>query len=173
MKFCTHCGKELFDAAVICPGCGCPTNDQSTQQSFFGQSFANSDPKPYLNVLSEKVKTEAFIWSAVAALQIIFSIVLFASDGEKSIATSLLIIAALNIFSAYSDMQYSKEVVSNPKDIAAKYTPVTGLVIALIYNIIFGGVIGVVGIAFGFMTRSYVMENIRIFRQFDRSNNQQ
>ncbi len=24
MKKCTHCGKELFDQAVICPGCGCP-----------------------------------------------------------------------------------------------------------------------------------------------------
>lgn len=24
MKKCTYCGKELFDQAVICPGCGCP-----------------------------------------------------------------------------------------------------------------------------------------------------
>lgn len=23
MKFCQHCGKELFDEAVVCPGCGC------------------------------------------------------------------------------------------------------------------------------------------------------
>lgn len=23
MKFCTHCGKELLDEAVFCPGCGC------------------------------------------------------------------------------------------------------------------------------------------------------
>jgi len=23
MKYCAHCGKELFDGAVICPGCGC------------------------------------------------------------------------------------------------------------------------------------------------------
>ncbi len=25
MKYCTHCGKEIMDEAVICPGCGCPT----------------------------------------------------------------------------------------------------------------------------------------------------
>ena len=24
MKFCSHCGNELMDEAVICPGCGCP-----------------------------------------------------------------------------------------------------------------------------------------------------
>ncbi|MBO7310795.1 MAG: zinc ribbon domain-containing protein [Clostridia bacterium] len=23
MKFCSHCGKELLDAAVVCPYCGC------------------------------------------------------------------------------------------------------------------------------------------------------
>ena len=24
MKFCTKCGKELLDEAVVCTGCGCP-----------------------------------------------------------------------------------------------------------------------------------------------------
>lgn len=24
MKYCSHCGSELFDEAVICPKCGCP-----------------------------------------------------------------------------------------------------------------------------------------------------
>lgn len=23
MKFCSKCGKELIDEAIICPGCGC------------------------------------------------------------------------------------------------------------------------------------------------------
>ena len=23
MKYCSKCGKELFDEAIICPGCGC------------------------------------------------------------------------------------------------------------------------------------------------------
>ena len=29
MKFCTHCGKELMDEAVVCPGCGCSVTNQS------------------------------------------------------------------------------------------------------------------------------------------------
>ncbi|MBO5715872.1 MAG: hypothetical protein J6S23_05720 [Clostridia bacterium] len=28
MKYCSKCGKELFDEAVICPQCGCPTEHQ-------------------------------------------------------------------------------------------------------------------------------------------------
>ncbi len=26
MKYCTHCGKELLDDAMICTGCGCAVN---------------------------------------------------------------------------------------------------------------------------------------------------
>lgn len=26
MKYCQKCGREIMDEAVICPGCGCPTN---------------------------------------------------------------------------------------------------------------------------------------------------
>ena len=41
MKFCSKCGKELDDGAVICPGCGCAvdspapvTNTKSDSGSF-------------------------------------------------------------------------------------------------------------------------------------------
>ena len=27
MKYCTHCGKELLDEAVVCVACGCPVQD--------------------------------------------------------------------------------------------------------------------------------------------------
>ncbi|MCH5151434.1 MAG: DUF4190 domain-containing protein [Clostridiales bacterium] len=27
MKYCGHCGSELLDEAVVCPKCGCWTND--------------------------------------------------------------------------------------------------------------------------------------------------
>ena len=41
MKFCQHCGKEILDEAVICPGCGCsvqPTNN--TQEPEVDQSVS-------------------------------------------------------------------------------------------------------------------------------------
>ena len=28
MKFCSHCGKEMFDKAVVWVGCGCPVVSQ-------------------------------------------------------------------------------------------------------------------------------------------------
>lgn len=32
MKFCSKCGKELMDDAVVCVGCGCPVNTNAQQQ---------------------------------------------------------------------------------------------------------------------------------------------
>ena len=29
MKYCSHCGKELLDEAVICPSCGCKAAQNS------------------------------------------------------------------------------------------------------------------------------------------------
>ena len=31
MKYCEKCGKELFDEAIICPGCGCPVEGASVE----------------------------------------------------------------------------------------------------------------------------------------------
>ena len=31
MKFCSKCGKELHDEAIICPGCGCAADDSIKQ----------------------------------------------------------------------------------------------------------------------------------------------
>ncbi len=33
MKYCTKCGAELYDEAVVCPKCGCPTADYKAQSS--------------------------------------------------------------------------------------------------------------------------------------------
>jgi len=33
MKFCSHCGKEIMDEAVICPGCGCAVAGNQISQN--------------------------------------------------------------------------------------------------------------------------------------------
>ena len=30
MKYCTHCGKEVLDEAVVCPSCGCKVGSTTT-----------------------------------------------------------------------------------------------------------------------------------------------
>lgn len=43
MKYCSHCGKEIMDAAIICPNCGCSVSDRN---------FKKDTPSAGLNVLS-------------------------------------------------------------------------------------------------------------------------
>ncbi len=41
MKYCSHCGKEIMDEAVICVNCGCSVNSQTS-----GQNISNPDDAP-------------------------------------------------------------------------------------------------------------------------------
>lgn len=33
MKFCSHCGKEIMEKAVICPGCGCQIEESEADRA--------------------------------------------------------------------------------------------------------------------------------------------
>ena len=154
MKYCTHCGKELLDEAVICVGCGCAVAEQ-------GQSayYVTADSNVLLNTLSQRLNTNGIIWLVIGILQIL---------GGLFINWFLLIVGVLNIISSVQDMQYSKTLLEKPNGIVAKFEPITGPVITLIYNLIIGGVIGVVGSIYYFVAiRNYVMENKQFFAGLD------
>lgn len=147
MKFCSHCGKQLFDEAVICPGCGCSAAAPIVT--------AQPTTKNLLTKLSERIKTNGIIWIVIAAIQIIIGL---------CGAWFTLIVGALNIISAIKDINYSKAVLVNPNGIVRNYEPLASPIITLVYNLIIGGVIGVVGSIYYFVAlRSFVMENKNAF----------
>lgn len=37
MKFCSKCGKQILDEAIVCMGCGCPIENSSSSMSLFGE----------------------------------------------------------------------------------------------------------------------------------------
>lgn len=159
MGFCTHCGKELFDEAVICTGCGCSC----------APSGANVNPVTYatggnalLNTLSNRLNTNAIIWLVIGILQIL---------GGIFINWFLLIVGLLNIISSVNDMNYSKQILQNPTGIVTRFEPITGPIITLVYNLVIGGVVGVVGSIYYFVAiRSFVLENKDFFANLDTQN---
>lgn len=151
MKYCSKCGKELMDEAVICVGCGCAVNGQPGQTAY----NATVDSATLLNTLSQRINTNGIIWLVISILQIL---------GGLFINWFLLIVGVLNIVSSVQDMNYSKTVLKNPTGIVAKFEPITGPIITLIYNLVIGGVIGIVGSIYYFIAiRNYVMENKQFF----------
>ena len=153
MKYCTHCGKELMDEAVICVGCGCAVDGHTK----LGSSAVECDA--LISKLSQRLNTNGIIWLVIGALQII---------GGLVINWFLLIVGVLNIISAVQDMNYSKTLPNNPTGIVARFEPMTGPIITLIYNLVIGGVIGVAGSIYYFVAiRNFVMENRQAFESLD------
>ena len=160
MKYCTHCGKQLFDEAVVCPGCGCPAEPLNNFTGGFAQGFPAAPSPMLLGQLSQRLKVNAIIWICIGALQLLFGVVL-----EWWVTA---VVGGLNIASAVGDITYSKEILTNPKGIVAKFEPVTEPIITLAYNLVIGGVVGVIGSVYYFLAiRNFVMENKASFAFYD------
>lgn len=153
MKFCQKCGKELLDEYVACPVCGCPTNISS----FTALSNENTDL--VLKKLSEKMKIYGIIWLVIAVIQILLGIFLY---------WMFLIIGVVNIVTSVMGLKYSKDVLEKPSGIVEKFQPIAGPIFTLVYNFLFGGVIGVIGSIYYFVgIRNYVMENKELFKAIE------
>lgn len=138
MKYCTKCGSQIHDEAVICVHCGCAVEGTVNKNR-------NTDDE-LLKTLSERVKIDAIIWLVIGIIQIVTG--------------AFFIVGILNIISAINDLKYSKEVLDNPTGIVERYEPLTMPIIVLVYNAIFGGVIGIAGSIYYFVAiRNFVMEN--------------
>ena len=57
MKFCSKCGKEIMDEAIVCPNCGCAAVNSSVPQQ-----IANDQVNTGLCVLSALVPLFGFIY---------------------------------------------------------------------------------------------------------------
>lgn len=158
MKYCTYCGKELLDEAVICVGCGCPVNVGIRQQ----EEKHTAGSVNMINTLSQRLNINGIIWLVIGVLQII---------GGIFINWIMIVVGVLNIISAVNDMNYSKRLKISPSGIVAKFEPIVGPVITLIYNLVIGGVIGVAGSVYYFIAiRNFVMENKAFFADLDAQN---
>ncbi len=185
MAFCKNCGNQLSADAAFCGSCGTPVAE-NTQASVvrenYQQNFVpDTGYAPQNNLLSKlsgKIKTEAIVWIIIACLQVIigiFNIITgielfdYYEDGTLNLISGFLVllVAAVNFTAAFRDMKYADGIFTKPVGIVKKYSPVGGIVATLIYNVIFGGIIGVVGSVFGFVTRNFVMSNRQAFADIE------
>ena len=134
----------MQDMAEFCPRCG----------TFFTCGIPPA-PGNLLFQLSERIKINGIIWLVVGIVQIIIGM---------QWGWGLLLVGGLNIASSIQDMNYSKTVLTSPQGIVERFRSLTGPVIVLVYNLIFGGVIGVAGSVYYLVgVRNFVLSNERIF----------
>lgn len=149
MRYCSQCGTALSDEAIFCNNCGATTNEQSPPAA----SPVATNMATLLNSLSQKLQTNGIIWLVIGILQVLGGVCFGFNE-------FLMIVGVLNIFSSINDMKYSKALLANPTEIVKHFEPLTGPIITLVYNLVLGGVIGVVGSIYYLVAiRSFVMEN--------------
>ena len=122
-------------------------------------SRSYSNPASVVDVITKRIKTNGIIWVVIAAIQIMMGL---------AGAIWVLIVGILNMVSALQDLNYCSEFPKRPVGIVAKMRPITGDIITLLYNLIFGGVIGVVGSIYYLVSvRGYVLENEKTFLEIE------
>lgn len=190
MTFCSQCGKEVADTAQFCSECGQAVGNQgnSAQQVVRQQPVQPTYQQPQfvyqqpnlLQQLSSKIKTDAVIWIVVACLQFVIGIFNIAvgfalnvdyEDGTMNFITGacVLLVGVVNLVNSMRDMKYSKEVLIRPAGIMQRFEPIGGLIGTLVYNLLLGGVIGVVGSIYGFVLRNFVVSNAAQFQAIESS----
>lgn len=160
--FCNKCGKEINGNLNFCDNCGNPLNNNVNISNNPLNYAANMNNGSILiKQLSGKYKMNGTIWIIVAAIQIIFSLIL--SDYWL-----FLIVGVLNLISGIQDIVFSNSMLTNYKGIVDKVKPLAGPIITLIYNLIFGGVLGVAGSIYYLVgIRNFVMTNENAFRSLE------
>ena len=165
-KFCENCGSDLVEGNKFCPSCGADVYNKSSDNV---NNVINSPEKvrKLITQLSQKNQTNAIIWGALGVVQIIIAMCTITYYG---FATGIwtLVVGILNVYSGYKDFTYSKELLKKPVAIISRYESATPIVIALIYNLIFGGIIGIAGSLYEISIRNFVLNNKTEFEQAEK-----
>ncbi len=86
--FCTKCGKEIHDEAVVCPFCGCATNNQMPMQSVQTAPYMpyvdNSGAAPETSGLATAALVFAFLMPIVGLILGIIGTVKYKTQSLKN-----------------------------------------------------------------------------------------
>lgn len=176
MKYCSHCGRKLFDEAVICPGCGCAAGSCNTSKNMYGNNgggpannagavFNYENAADLIGKLSTRIKANGIIWIVIASLQILFGLAFI----DYGIGLIPLIMGIVNLIGGIKDIGYSKNIFLNPTGITAKFQPIAGMICTALFNLFIGGIVGIAGsLYYAFAIRQFVMDNKEAFDVIDR-----
>lgn len=160
--FCSKCGNKIIGNAKFCLRCGQTVSQIPTENPQRAYAPINNS-QALLKKFSERVQINGIIWLVISIIQILLGLF---------VQWVLLIVGILNLITSIRELKFSKSVLQNPVGIINYAKPLTGPIIALIYNIIFGGIIGVAGsIYYLVAVRGLAMENESYFLEIEENFN--
>ena len=183
MKYCSKCGKQIRDEAVICIHCGCPISDMP-------KNLKNDRLEEYedaLDRIDHKARNAASFWKIFGIIQcfvgvlfVIGAIGVYIEEEILEIAIPIFISAIAiftcaigNIATSREEILFLEKIKKHPVKIIEHYEPVSGIIVMLILNILFGFLIGVIGSILTLSARSYVMNNRRTFKEIEKKHKEE
>ncbi|MCI5730161.1 MAG: zinc-ribbon domain-containing protein [Eubacterium sp.] len=169
--FCINCGKQIEENAAFCSGCGTPvsgTGSSATQNTNgnvnAGGSTMQQEPvhetprmRYFKESLGNKEMVSGIIWVCVGGVQIIISIFVF---------WYLIFVGIWNIVIGIMRINQKSQLRNKSGEII--YNDYSGrlasIIVCLVANLLFGGIIGVAGAIYDLVVRNYVMENVNLLR---------
>lgn len=149
MKFCTKCGQQIHDEAIICVHCGCQIASAAAPQ-------AQKNDKKLVSALSQKLDTYGTVAIAIGIFQVLTLVGLF--------------MGLMNIYAGIVNKKSAKLLLDDPRDIVKRYSPAGGAILLLIFNLFLGAVIGVIATIYWLVAvRGYVLNNIDEFERIDQN----
>ena len=127
----------------------------------FGYYQANLIP-----LLAQKMRNLGTIWFTIGIFQVfiglacvIWGIRDYFDAAFFILPVLLLVVGISNIVGSMSDISYSDSIIDKPINITEKFCPMRPLVITMVYNLLFGGVVGVIGSIYAMTVRNFVIAN--------------
>lgn len=155
MKICAHCGNAMNDETKFCVNCGTQANGYSnyTYQSQQNRNFFDNRQMLRQNIGTREM-VSGIIWICVGGIQTLISIFAF---------WYLIFVGIWNIvFGIKRVNKKEKLLYMSIDEIYNDYSSrLSSIIVFLVLNVLFGGIIGIAGAIYDLVVRNYVIQNIQ------------
>lgn len=127
MKYCINCGNEILDEAVVCIYC------EAKQENYYDEDKERA--KELAKIISVRLKISALIWFITAVIQ-----------GTTIVLFPFAIVNGCFAIGSYIDADRFR--LGPPRKLVDSYRKLFSPIFMLVYNFIFGGIIGVLASLF-------------------------
>lgn len=190
-NFCIKCGTALVPGCKFCPECGANTVDTGMPEAKGMSPYTTSaypivtekhktDMKigkydfAYIKVMTDSTvsralklkKREAIVWLIIACMQVVLGLILSAL-GKLLIGSCILVVACVNCYFSIKTALYLKDIYDSPRWRIREYTSMAKLTLSLLYNLLFGGIIGLIAPIYGMFVCDFLVKNDTLFYTLD------
>lgn len=155
MAYCTACGTQQSETAAYCSTCGTPQGAavhspaSAAAHPRIGVKVAARTDDEVIRRIADYERISGIIWIILAIIQI---------------CTIYGIIAGVwNLIAGISRIRFVKAIQQRDSSVPREFEGVVMLVIIGVVNLLLGGIVGVLFVAFDFYIRDQVLSNRHLF----------